>query len=113
MKTLNELPGYLKGMDVCLMPYRLNDATRSIYPLKLHEYMATGKPVVATAIPAVESFRNLIYVAEDENQFVEQVACALHEKDPDVILRRRACAREHSWEAHVAEKLRLVHLHLL
>lgn len=112
MKTLSELPGYLKAMDVCLMPYRLNDATRSIYPLKLHEYLATGKPVVATAIPAVESFRNLIYVAENENQFVELVARALKEKDPDLILRRQACAREHNWEAHVAEKLRLVELHL-
>jgi glycosyltransferase involved in cell wall biosynthesis len=112
MKPLVELPGYLKGMDVCLMPYRLNDATRSIYPLKLHEYMATGKPVVATAIPAVDNFRDLIYVAENENQFVEQITRALIEKDPEVVLRRRACAGEHSWEAHVAEKLRLVQVHL-
>ena len=58
----------------------LNDATRSIYPLKLHEYMATGKPVVATAIPAVDGFRNLMYVAANENQFVEQVALALRGK---------------------------------
>jgi glycosyltransferase involved in cell wall biosynthesis len=112
MKPLDELPGYLKGMDVCLMPYRLNDATRSIYPLKLHEYMATGKPVVATAIPAVDNFRDLIYVAENENQFVEQITRALKEKDPEVVLRRRVCAAEHSWEAHVAEKLRLVQVHL-
>jgi len=64
--------------------------------------MATGKPVVATAIPAVESFRNLIYVAEDENQFVEQVPVP-EGKDPAVILRKTGLARgEHSWEAHVA-----------
>jgi glycosyltransferase involved in cell wall biosynthesis len=112
MKPLNELPGYLRGMDVCLMPYKLNDATRSIYPLKLHEYMATGKPVVATAIPAVEGFRDLIYVADNENQFVEQVDVALKEKDPEIVLLRRACASEHSWEAHVAEKIRLVHMHI-
>jgi glycosyltransferase involved in cell wall biosynthesis len=112
MKAMAELPGYLKGMDVCLMPYRLNDATRSIYPLKLHEYMATGKPVVATAIPAVKGFRELIYVADDERHFLEQVARALKERDSDMVLRRRACAREHSWDAHVAEKLRIIQLHL-
>jgi hypothetical protein len=55
----------------------------------------------------------LIYVAENENQFVEQITRALKEKDPEVVLRRQACAGEHSWEAHVAEKRRLVNLHII
>ncbi|MBM3224355.1 MAG: glycosyltransferase family 1 protein, partial [Candidatus Tectomicrobia bacterium] len=48
MQPVSALPAFIKGLDVCLMPYRLNEATRNIYPLKLHEYMATGKPVVTT-----------------------------------------------------------------
>ena len=67
---------------------------------------------MSTAIPAVENFRKLIYVAENENQFVEQITGALKEKDPEVVFRRRVCAGEHSWEAHVAEKLRLAQVHL-
>jgi glycosyltransferase involved in cell wall biosynthesis len=113
MKPVSELPAYLKGMDVCIMPYRLNEATRNIYPLKLHEYLATGKPIVATAIPAVEDFRQLIYVAENEAQFVESVRRATMESDPELSLRRQQCALQHSWEAHVSEKVRVIQHKLL
>lgn len=107
MKRVVELPAYLKGLDVLLMPYRLNEATRHIYPLKLHEYLATGKPVVTTAIPAVEGFEDLLYVAHNEDQFEEQVRRALQERDPELEQRRQACAQAHSWEAHVDRKAAL------
>ena len=108
MKPIDALPAYIKGLDVCLMPYRLNEATRNIYPLKLHEYMATGKPVVATPIPAVEEFRDLLYVVDDLAEYSSVVARAAAEDDPDLVERRKACAREHSWEAHVAEKVNYI-----
>ena len=113
MKPVSELPAYLKGLDVCIMPYKINETTRYIYPLKLHEYMATGKPIVATAIPAVEGFRKFIYVADTPGQFVEAVALAVAENQPEKKLRRQECARQHSWEMHIGEKSRLIRQHML
>jgi glycosyltransferase involved in cell wall biosynthesis len=113
MKSINDLPAYIKGLDVCLMPYRLNDATRNIYPLKLHEYMATGKPVVATPIPAVEEFRDLMYVVDDLAEYSQVVNHAASEKNTDKVERRLACAQDHSWEIHVAEKVNYIEENLV
>jgi len=49
-KTYPELPGYLGGWDVAILPFALNEATRFISPTKTLEYLAAGKPVVSTAI---------------------------------------------------------------
>lgn len=113
MQPVSSLPAYIKGMDVCLMPYRLNEATRNIYPLKLHEYMATGKPVVTTAIPAVAAFHDLMYIADSADAFEQHVAQALLERDPQRLVQRQACAQQHSWEVHVEQKMRLIKQHVL
>jgi glycosyltransferase involved in cell wall biosynthesis len=113
MKAVAELPAYLKGIDVCIMPYLLNEATRNIYPLKLHEYMATGKPVVTTAIPAVADFADYFYIASSPEEFLAGVEQALKEQNPQLNARRRECARKHSWETHLLEKTRLIQQHLL
>jgi glycosyltransferase involved in cell wall biosynthesis len=113
MKSIADLPGYLKGMDVLLMPYRLNEATKSIYPLKLHEYLATGKPVVATTIPAVEDFRDLIYVAPNQEQFLQKIGDALSEADPALHISRMECARHHNWQNHVDQKIKIIDSRLL
>jgi len=113
MKAIADLPGYLKGMDVLLMPYRINEATRNIYPLKLHEYMATGKPVLATAIPAVEDFRDLIYVANDYEQFLQKIGTALTETDLALSAWRLERARQHDWQSHLNQKINIIETHLL
>lgn len=113
MKPIAQLPAYLKGLDVCLMPYRVNEATRYIYPLKLHEYLATGLPIVSTNIPAVDGFRKLIYVAKDAEEFVQLTAQALVERDAELTVARRRTALEHTWENHVQRKIDLIQRHLL
>lgn len=104
MRQVSELPGYLKGMDVCIMPYRVNETTRYIFPLKLFEYLATGKPVVATAIPAVEQHSHYIYVAYKNEQFIDLVRDALASDTAVASERRQQHARSHDWLAHVGEK---------
>jgi glycosyltransferase involved in cell wall biosynthesis len=112
MKGRGALPGYLKAFDVCLIPYLINDFTRSIYPLKLHEYMASGKPIVTTRIPACEEYRDVMRIAETPEEFLAHVMAALREDDAEMRRRRMQIAQENSWERRVQEKSRLIEEHL-
>jgi len=92
------LPAWAAAFDVCLMPYRAGDFARHANPLKLREYLATGKPVVSVAMPAAAGLAQHLYIAEGCQGFVEAIEQALHED-----LRRRdvrlTAAREFdSWD---------------
>jgi glycosyltransferase involved in cell wall biosynthesis len=95
------LPALVKGFDVCLMPFALNDATRYINPTKTLEYLAAGKPVVSTAIPDVaRNFAEVVRVAESPEQFIYAVRQLLAEgADPAAGLER---ANRSTWDAIVA-----------
>ncbi|MDP9152441.1 MAG: glycosyltransferase family 1 protein, partial [Myxococcota bacterium] len=92
-KTYAELPAYVAGWDVALMPFALNESTRYISPTKTLEYLAAGKPVVSTAIRDVErpyGERGLVRIA-DRSSFVARIAAALDE-DRAASSERRARA---------------------
>ncbi|MEW6754727.1 MAG: hypothetical protein AB1505_27660 [Candidatus Latescibacterota bacterium] len=55
-----ELPRYLAALDVLFLPYVRDDFTRHVYPAKMHQCLALGKPVVATALPALEPFAHVV-----------------------------------------------------
>jgi glycosyltransferase involved in cell wall biosynthesis len=81
-----DLPAFINGWDVCLMPFALNDATRFISPTKTLEYMACGRPSVSTAIrDVVEPYGHVVPIRSDAQGFVQ--AC-------DEILARDAAQRE-------------------
>ena len=84
MKKYEELPSYLAGWDVALLPFARNEATRFISPTKTPEYLAAGKPVVSTSIrdvvrPYGES--GVVRIADTPNDFVAAVEAAMAE-DP-------------------------------
>ncbi len=79
-RSYADLPGYLKGWDVCLMPFALNDATRFISPTKTLEYLAADKPIVSTSVPdVVAGYQGVVRFADDPDIFVAQCAAALGE----------------------------------
>ncbi|HWI13533.1 MAG TPA: glycosyltransferase [Burkholderiales bacterium] len=97
------LPRYVKGFDVCLMPFALNEATEHINPTKTLEYMAAGKPVVSTAVPdVVRNFDSLVTVAHTPVAFIEAAREACSAPDPGRIARGIARAADMSWDAVVA-----------
>ncbi len=100
-KTYDELPQYVAGWDVALLPFARNEATRFISPTKTPEYMAAGKPVVSTSIRDVVrpyGQQGLARIADDVPTFVRACAAAMAE-DPAARNRRAdAFLRQTSWE---------------
>lgn len=79
-KVYAELPDYLRGWDVAMLPFALNESTRFISPTKTPEYLAGGKPVVSTAIRDVihpYGDKGLVYIGEDSEDFIEGIEWAL------------------------------------
>ena len=102
-KKMEELPAYLNAFDVALNPQKLNEVTRGNYPRKIDEYLAMGKPSVATKTEAMDVFSEYVYLAEDKEQYVELIGKALQENTPEKEKEREKLARSHTWEANVAE----------
>jgi glycosyltransferase involved in cell wall biosynthesis len=96
------LPAFLHEADVLLIPYLLNEVTRAVSPLKLFEYLATGRPVVATPLPSLLPYAGAVRLASEAGKWNEAVAAAL--ADPHEHARgRRALARRHTWERRMCE----------
>ncbi len=76
-RSYGQLPSYLRGFDVALLPCPLNDYTRAMFPMKFFEYLAAGVPVVATQLPALQAFRHLAAFTEGGNAFLAAVDATL------------------------------------
>jgi glycosyltransferase involved in cell wall biosynthesis len=104
-----ELPAHVKGFDVCLMPFALNEATEYINPTKTLEYMAAGKPIVSTAISdVVHNFTPVVTVARSPEEFVAAVRAAIEAPSAEMIAHGLEQARTNSWESIVARMERII-----
>lgn len=108
-KPFAQLSSYLKNFDVCINPQWNNEITKGNYPLKIDEYLAMGRPAVATRTYAMKIFEDHVYLADTPEQYEELVKKALAEDSPFKVEERIAFARTHSWENCVAEMARAVH----
>lgn len=97
-----DLPKYMKGFDVTVIPYRINQYTESVFPIKFFESLATGKPLVISRLPALEEFWEDALVADDEDGFVRRCeeALELGERGDE---QRVALAREYSWPKRISK----------
>jgi glycosyltransferase involved in cell wall biosynthesis len=97
-KKLAEIPAYIQAMDVCVNPQVINDITIGNYPLKIDEYLAMGKPVVATNTIGMRPFVDHVYLGEPGGDYTVLIEHALKE-DSEAARGRRICfARTHSWD---------------
>lgn len=101
-KPEQTLPTYIKGFDVAMNPQLVNDATMGNYPRKIDEYLAMGKPTIASATKAMEYFEGYAYIAHSHEEYITLIEKALQEDSPELQARRKAYGRSHTWENNVA-----------
>ena len=107
-KPRQALPGYLKGVAVALIPYKLNELTRNIFPLKLYEYLAAGLPVVAAALPELTPVAGSVLLAEEPEQYPALVRQAMAGDSPEARAARAASVAGETWEKRVEKISTLV-----
>lgn len=104
-KAAQVLPSYTQYFDVCTMPYLANDYTKYIYPLKLHEYLASGRPTVGTRIRSLEDFSHVVSLVRSPDEWSAQLSTALQPQLNTLEWQetRRTVASRHDWQLLVAQ----------
>src|SRR5690606_17182143 len=93
----DQLYKYINAFDVCINPQILNDMTIGNYPRKIDEYLAMGKPVVATWTEAMEPFKDHVYLANDNERFIESIKSAMDFDSVHLREERKKFALSHTW----------------
>lgn len=97
-----QVPDYMRSFDVSITPHRVTPFTESLNPIKLWEYLAAGKPVVATPVAGFRDYPELIRVAGTPDEFIKALNAALAEGDAKGA-ERQLIAGQNSWDARVDE----------
>jgi glycosyltransferase involved in cell wall biosynthesis len=101
-KDASELPNYVKGFDVAMNPQAINNLTIGNYPRKIDEYLAMGKPVIATKTTAMEMFKDFVYLASTGQEYISLIEKALSENAIELSKKRIDFARSHTWSSNVS-----------
>ncbi|HSX24955.1 MAG TPA: oligosaccharide flippase family protein [Candidatus Andersenbacteria bacterium] len=102
-----DVPAYVEHFDICLIPYKSNEYNRSSFPLKFWEFMATGKPIIATGLPELEEYNDLIGYARSQKEFDTLIAQKLAEKNTESAQRKKL-AHQHGWDQRAKELMKLL-----
>jgi glycosyltransferase involved in cell wall biosynthesis len=103
-KNIKELPQFVRHFSVGIIPFRRSEFIKTVYPLKLNEYLAAGLPVVTTNFSYLDDFKDVVRIVDTAEAFK---ACVLQEMESDTLEKKRlrqAFAQQNSWE-HRAEEL--------
>ena len=101
-KNESALPNYVKGFDVAMNPQLSNNLTIGNYPRKIDEYLAMGKPIVATKTKAMDMFKACVYLGGSKEAYVTLTEKALAENSPELEKKRINFAKSHTWTNNVS-----------
>lgn len=102
-KQQAETVAYMSHFDICINPQLINEITVGNYPRKVDEYLALGKPVVATRTKTMEIFDNYVLNCLGASEYIQAIRKALQEHNPDATKRRIEFAHTHTWENSVSK----------
>lgn len=111
-KPHQELPNIIKYFSATIIPYLITDYTKNVYPTKLNEYLAIGKPVISTDLPEIDGFnqkyQGIVYIAKTAEDFCSLINKTMKE-DNDLLRNRRIeVAADNSWQRRIEQMSNLI-----
>lgn len=100
-RPYERLPSYCRAFDVGLIPFRLNELTRAVNPIKLREYLAAGLPVASTPLPEVRRYASLVEIGDGPAGFIAACERALARRDDAARQQRRTAMQAEGWRCRV------------
>ena len=103
-RPIESLPGYVQHMDVCTLCYLMDDYTKYIFPMKINEYLAAGRPIVGVPLPSIELFSDVVMLATTPQEWSEAIRTCLGEAEltADKVTARQKIAQNYDWDSLVA-----------
>jgi len=109
MKDYKELPNYLKAIDIAMMPFALNDATKYISPTKTLEYMAAGKPIISTPVKdVIRDYQDDVDIVETPDNFCTALQAIVKLDNVDYSARYKEILHKTSWDNTVSQMFNLI-----
>jgi glycosyltransferase involved in cell wall biosynthesis len=100
-----DIPDIAAKWDVCIIPFVKNQLTKAIYPLKINEYLAMGKPVITTDFSDLSDFAQLISITETNKDFIAATKKELRYNNRMEIQKRIEFSLQNSWESRAEQFL--------
>ena len=109
-RSVADLPAYVQHFDAGMLCYDVNDYTKYIYPLKLHEYLAAGRPVVGSPIRTLQDFTHVIRLASTPDEWSRELAAALEPSALSIenVRARQDVALRFDWGRHATAIARTI-----
>ncbi|NWF52285.1 MAG: glycosyltransferase [Nitrospirae bacterium] len=108
-KPYNALPSYIKGFDVCLIPYKGEEFLKACQPTKAFEYLSLGKPVVSSWIPELEDHQKIIKLSRNKEEFIKNIESALIDvEDEKMISLYIQSAKGYTWDDRIKKASELI-----
>jgi len=102
------LPYYLSTFSVCIIPFKISHLTLATDPVKLYEYLASGKPVVSTNLPELAEAKDLICISDNHEDFIENITSCLIDRDDIIRKRRIEFSMKNTWKDRSESIIRII-----
>ncbi|MEM2954951.1 MAG: glycosyltransferase [Candidatus Nanoarchaeia archaeon] len=113
VKDYKLLPNYIKEFNVCIIPYNINEYTKNCFPIKFFEFLASGKPVVVTALPSLKEYANIVKYAYTYEDFIKKVQEAITGDTEIERQKRLEEAKKNSWHSRTEKIMELIEKRLI
>ena len=108
LKPYKELPMWIRNLDVCTVPFKINKITRATNPIKMYEYLALGKPVVTTDMDEIRRYADVVSIAKTHEEFVQKVLEEAATNSPAKEKKRVERIQAETWASRAKNALDII-----